>query len=397
MLESADQNRLAPLHGLRGMAALGVAVFFHYIHFGGAIGDHPLTNVAIVHWLYANGWLLVDLFFLLSGIIFTHRYLVPVAEGAVSGRTFLVRRLARLYPLHLFALLVCAGVEWTLLWFHQTPVIYPRADLYSFFLQAFYLHMAFWSGWAFNAPSWSVAAEILAYLSFFFIASRHPKRYVAGCIVMLLVGLSFETNAPQTNGGLLLMNGMMARALVGFYAGSLGYLAMRKAEQLGHARLFGWASLGAFVAVVVLGQRFGNDVWIGANAPVYALVVFPPLIFACLGVRPLRRALSLRPLVFLGDISYAIYLVHVPVQMIVLAVARANRITLPIGSPIFLAGYAATLLVTATLARYGIEKPASQWLRRHLLSRTAAVVETPALVPASAEAVAAGAQAAVAQ
>jgi peptidoglycan/LPS O-acetylase OafA/YrhL len=367
MLHSKDEPSLAPLHGLRGLAALGVAVFFHYVHFGGDPASYPLVDVEIVHWLYGNGWLLVDLFFLLSGIIFTRRYLEPVAQGEVTGRTFFILRLSRLYPLHLFALMVCAAVQWTLLWQHQAPVIYERVDLYSFFLQAVYLHTAFWNGWGFNAPSWSVAAEILAYLSFFWFASRQRRNYVAASLVTILIGLSFATSASPTNGGLLLLNGMLARGLLGFFAGSLGYLAMRKANQLGYGALFGRASLAAFLLIAVLGRRFGYEAWIGANGPVNSLVVFPPLVFACLGVRPLRWLLSLRPLVFLGDISYSVYLLHVPVQMVVVAVARARRLTLPVGNPVFLAGYAATVLLAATVVRYALEKPASRWLRRRFL------------------------------
>jgi peptidoglycan/LPS O-acetylase OafA/YrhL len=383
MREPAEEGGLAALHGLRGVAALGVAVFFHYIHFGGGIAEYPFASTEVAGWLYANGWLLVDLFFLLSGVIFTYRYLEPVAGGAVTGRQFFVLRLSRLYPLHLFTLGVCAAVEWTLLWFHQAPVVYDRVDLYNFFLQAFYLHVAFWNGWGFNAPSWSVAAEILAYLSFFYVASRHRKRYWAFAVAILLFGLDFETNVDQSRGGLLLLNGLLARGLVGFYAGSLGYLAMRKAVQLGYRKLFGGASLGAFLAVVILARRFGYNAWIGASAAANALVVFPPLIFACLCLRPLGRLLSVRPLVFLGDISYSIYLVHVPVQMLALALARAAKFSLPIRSPWFMAAYAATVVVAGTAVRYGLEKPASRWLRGRFLPRAAPVGQpAPALAAA---------------
>src|SRR5579863_6803906 len=165
-MSRTDDNRLAALHGLRGLSALGVAVFFHFAHFGGTTDDYPFASLPGIHWVYAQGLLLVDLFFVLSGVIFTHRYLAPVAAGKVSGRDFILLRFSRLYPLHICMLVACAAVEWTLLATHRTPVVYPSADLYNFVLQALYLHMAYFSTFAFNAPTWSVSAEILAYWSF---------------------------------------------------------------------------------------------------------------------------------------------------------------------------------------------------------------------------------------
>src|SRR5262252_1542846 len=109
-------HRLGALDGLRGLSALGIAVFFHFQHFGGDLAAYPLARHLPFTWLYTHGFVLVDLFFVLSGIIFTYRYLAPVAEGKVTGRQFFLLRFSRLYPLHLLTLLFCAGVEWSQLW-----------------------------------------------------------------------------------------------------------------------------------------------------------------------------------------------------------------------------------------------------------------------------------------
>src|SRR5579863_6680052 len=93
-MSRTDDNRLAALHGLRGLSALGVAIFFHFAHFGGTTDDYPFSSLPGIHWVYAQGLLLVDLFFVLSGVIVTHRYLAPVAAGtshrSVAGWQLLV-------------------------------------------------------------------------------------------------------------------------------------------------------------------------------------------------------------------------------------------------------------------------------------------------------------------
>ncbi len=369
---STNENRLAPLDALRGVAALGVAVFYHYVHFGGAPEAYPLARFDLFHWLYGNGWLLVDLFFLLSGVIFTYRYLEPVGDGRVDGRAFFILRFSRIYPLHLVTLVVCAAVEWSQLWQHQGPVIYEHTDLYSFFLQAVYLHVVFGPGWAYNAPTWSVGAEILAYLTFFLFASRYRRSYVGLCVATVAFGIGIQSGVVVP-----FINGSLARGLVGFYFGSLGYLGLRAVERLGYRALFGWTCLALFALVVFLAQRFGYDAWIGASPAANCLALFPPLVFASLSVAPLARLLSLRPFVFLGEISYGIYLVHVPLQMIVLAVARAHHLAIPTNQPLWLAGYGAGVVATATAVRYLIEKPAMRWMRRRFLSPAAGPTAVP--------------------
>ncbi len=243
-------------------------------------------------------------------------------------------------------------------------MVYDHAGLYDFVLQALYLHVAFFGGWAFNAPTWSVASEILAYCSFFLLASRYRKQYVNLSIVICLVALWIQSTAGSTGGGLLMINGSLARGLLGFYLGSLGYLAMRKLERAGHAALMGRACLVVSAVVGVLGYHFGYDAWIGNDAAANMLGVFFPLVFACLGIAPLNWLLRLRPLVVLGDLSYSIYLVHVPIQMIVLALASTYKIPISPEKPPLLVGYIATVIAVATLVRYTVEKPCSRWLRR---------------------------------
>lgn len=94
----ARARRLAPLDTLRGGAALAVALFSHFQHFGGDKAGYPFMAVAPVAWLYQRSWLLVDLFFLLSGIVLTYRYLEPLARRQLDGREFFLLRLSRLYP-----------------------------------------------------------------------------------------------------------------------------------------------------------------------------------------------------------------------------------------------------------------------------------------------------------
>ena len=346
--KESQSGRLAPLDALRGLAALGVSVFSHFQHFGGSKATYPFNSYLAVHWVYENAWLFVDLFFILSGIVLTYRYLEPIGARVIDGGRFFRLRLSRLYPLHVAALLTAAAVEWTLMAQHQAPVIYEKNDLYNFTLQLFYLHTFFEHGWSFNEPSWSVSGEVLVYLLFFLYARRYRTQYVIVSSLTIVLGIAVQ----QPSWNLPILNALIGRALVGFFLGSVGYLAMCRLDALGYGRAFGWACLGAFVLICVLASFIGFHEWIGSVPLPNALTVFPLVIFASLRVPPLARLLSLRPFTFLGDLSYAVYLIHVPLQMIFLAVMRARKVPVPTESPWLLAGFAGVLVVAATAVHF---------------------------------------------
>ena len=95
----AKAGRLDHLDGLRGLAALSVMI--GHIRWPSAIaGLPPFHNISL--------W--VDFFFVLSGFVIAHAYFEKISSG-LSVATFMGRRLARLYPLHLITLLAALAYE----------------------------------------------------------------------------------------------------------------------------------------------------------------------------------------------------------------------------------------------------------------------------------------------
>src|ERR1700737_2473765 len=90
---------LSNLTPLRGIAAMWVVVF----HFQVLVITFILPEQTL---LVAKGYLMVDLFFIMSGFIISHVYQQSFQAGIASGnfRRFIVARFARIYPLHLFTL-----------------------------------------------------------------------------------------------------------------------------------------------------------------------------------------------------------------------------------------------------------------------------------------------------
>ncbi len=359
--------RLASLDGLRGLAALGVA-FFHFQHFGGDAKSYPGATVEPATWLYTRGWMLVDFFFLLSGVVFTYKYLEPIAARRLGAREFFFLRLSRIYPLHVATLLVCAMIQWRLLLKGEAPLIYPHADLYHFVLNLFFFQNgAFEEGYSYNGASWSIATEVYAYVVFFALASRLRGRYVVGAVGAVAAALAVY----KARLALPFLNETVARAIVGFFVGSLLFSGVSHAQRLGRARAVGLAALVALAFVAAMASVIGYDAFIGGTgyrtAVPHVLGVFPLVIAVALSVTPVARILGARPLTYLGEISYAVYMLHVPLQMIVLSFVRARNITLPTGHPAMLAMFLGALLLLSALVHRTFEVPARSWLRRRLL------------------------------
>jgi peptidoglycan/LPS O-acetylase OafA/YrhL len=187
--------------------------------------------------------------------------------------------------------------------------------------------------------------------------------------VLALVGLSVYKLAWTYP----LANGYISRAILGFFVGSLLYLAIRRINATGYGMIAGGIMVAALVVVVVMVEAIGYDAFIGGSGfrivPSHVLVIFPIVLTMVLTLPWLARILSVRPLTFLGDISYSVYLVHVPVQMIILAVMEMQKKPVPAAEPIFFWIYFATLMGVAFASHRFFEIPVQNLLRRRLLTK----------------------------
>lgn len=163
-------GRLLEIDALRGLTALAVAFVFHIHHLLGYYRTGPLDGLPLFSWLHDYGFVLVDLFFVVSGFIFAHVYL-PNGRLETDARTFAAARFARLYPLHLVTLLAAATVL----------AVGPSAtaegccnDAYHFALNlAMLQETGLNEGMSFNTPSWSISVEVLCYVLFYLAPPWH--------------------------------------------------------------------------------------------------------------------------------------------------------------------------------------------------------------------------------
>jgi hypothetical protein len=159
---ASDSHELRPLTGIRGFAAIAVVIFHYFDSWKILFPDlQVFTNFA------SQGWLGVDLFFILSGFILSYVYCSGEKDLSFSKyRRFLWFRLARVFPNHLatlkFLLLLIGGAHF----FHiKISGDYP---IYGLPFQLTLTHAWPWfPGGQWNYPSSTISAEWFAYLCIF--------------------------------------------------------------------------------------------------------------------------------------------------------------------------------------------------------------------------------------
>jgi peptidoglycan/LPS O-acetylase OafA/YrhL len=343
---------IRPLTALRFFAAAWVVLFAFW----------PRLDVGFTPEIISKGYLGVEVFFILSGFILSHVYLPAAEEGRFRYGAFLKARLARIYPLHLICLAAIGvlGTAAVMLGRDIDPNILSMPSLVPNLLLMHAWGLAPVSGW--NHPSWSISAEWFAYLAFPGFAwitiklRRRPEAALAAALVLVFalnaLFLKFAgfplTKATYAWGAL--------RIVPCFALGCALYLVWRGgAVQSRTAALVGALIFGAALA-------FGAQV----DLPDPVLVAFAGglILFLAALSSTGSKALSNPVLVYLGEISYSIYMVHTLWDLVfVNGVSSALHIDnkqLPLGLWLVLM---AGVIPLAAASYHLIEKPARERVR----------------------------------
>ncbi|WP_244430089.1 acyltransferase family protein [Bradyrhizobium liaoningense] len=326
-----EKAHVQPLDSIRGIAATSV-VIHHLLLMPTFLAAFP-HNAWIDCSFFRSAWLLVDLFFVLSGMVMALSY-IENDFTRFSLREFMIRRLARVYPLHIVMLLanlvfrllriglVMAGVV------VAAPTAFEVNNAYSFGLNVLLLHsMGFIDYLSWNAPSWSISVEFYTYLVFGLIVLLALRMrslswfYVlsgllaVGSLVFIIFVLEKKSLELQTDFGLL-------RCFVGFFLGVLMVRIVDRLPAKPAPAVQGALQFVVMIASVALVSLAETNPAATFLAPVMfaiflgSLLAFPDALLV-------PRILVAKPLVWLGRRSYSIYMVHALVVLLAEYFVRA--------------------------------------------------------------------------
>ncbi len=293
--------------------------------------------------LFPGAWIGVDIFFVLSGFLITRLLAEEMRRNRRIGlRRFYIRRILRLFPA--YAMLLLADILFSTWVLHDTAIY--RAALVSAGYVMNWSRAFQWGPDASLGHTWSLSMEEQFYIVwpalFILLRRRWPLAWLVAALaamviwrnVLVLGGSTAERiyNGFDTHADTLLIGCILAVARPGERLREIaGRFAVVPVVALA-AILTGLSYRSPFVQTVGFSFAGFATAWI---------------IVAAMQPGWLKRALSVRPLTYIGRISYGLYLWHVPIVML---------------GPKFIHGYASLLLIplsvlVAALSHAFIEKP----------------------------------------
>jgi peptidoglycan/LPS O-acetylase OafA/YrhL len=293
--------RFRALDGLRGVAAL-LVVLLH------VEWSNHITRVRFV----ANGYLAVDLFFIISGLVISANYSTQIVDVRTFLR-FLALRFFRLYPLHFAVLAAFLGLE--CLKVAAPYALGLRAEhqpftggqsLPSLAANIFLVNgLGLFSTPGWNGPSWSISCEFVAYVLFAITAFLGLVRSRAFLVVGALATAIAYARLALTRGTLNVVYDLgLLRCVAGFFWGMLIHRWSIMASCRPLKQMQGY-EISVTVAVLLTMATMSGAL---------ILIVIPLFILLVALLRsdrgPVARLLTAEPAQYLGRISYSVYMVH---------------------------------------------------------------------------------------
>ncbi|HEY9759863.1 MAG TPA: acyltransferase [Oculatellaceae cyanobacterium] len=363
------RKQLKALTGLRIFAAMMI-VFYHSADSFSIDHKHIFSSLALVQG--------VSLFFVLSGFILTYNY--PTLATSQDRLKFMLMRLARIWPVH-FLTAIAATILLADHWLSHPYILLPNYLLLQGWIpiERFFFSL--------NSVSWSVSAELLFYCCFPFICPLvlcKPFRMIALFALMAATFVGVSRFFPETVGhlddvtsfGVAYINPLVrifefivGIATCGAYLKYRNQLSRLKGPILHIAEFTIVLIVLCFIGGV---KRWFNPIALDGMAPnlsrwvecssgvfVYAMLV----LFFALEKGWIQKILSRSLFVWLGEISYSVYLVH---WLWIKVFVRGDFAQLHLPRLANFGLYIFLVLASAALIHAFVEKPARAYLGRKI-------------------------------
>ena len=337
MSKPTPTSRIKELDALRGIGA-AMVVLFHYTSIYDRNYDHPGTLIPNVNLGYYG----VHLFFLVSGFV-----IYMTLQRTTGAQHFIISRITRLYPVYWVAVLITVAVAFLSAPITARSVGESIANLTMLQEYAGIRHL--------DGVYWTLSVELAFYAWMFAfwrigLLSRPLRMFLVwivanGVILGLAVALGsiLGTALPRAVYiGLITGHGNLFFAGIGFYC---------------------WRQQRSTANIVLILLTLVLELAFDPGAILVTLTLYG--LFALVVTNRLR-IIAARPLLYLGAISYPLYLIHQHIGYIVIRQLYAAQIDNPLlilGIPI------AVVLLLAAAIHHGIETPALRILRTRLLNR----------------------------
>jgi len=337
-------ENLPALTGVRALAALWVAAL-HFTRF-----DNRFYDVGVANELVRAGGLGVTVFFVLSGFIMTHVYRSKFRSNLSfsSWGDFLQNRVARLYPVHVVSaltMLAFAMVGWRYGFVPHGASFTPLSMLANATMTQVWFHGV----GSMNGVSWSISAEWFAYLLFpivYFSLWKIGKSW-PWIVAVLAVGACHLAHT----------HGAVVRISAEFPLGMVAYELQVRKQRAGFGKNAGTLIVLTYlIGLYYISYSYYAVATSLTSALLFSALVAPTDIFG--------KLLSTKVMVYLGEISYSIYMWHM-VVWIFLRRGLGVVLHVQVGPRLWLIALGLLLtLAVSSLSYHFVEEPGRKAIRK---------------------------------
>ena len=311
------------LDGFRGVLAIMVAIY-HTIWLS-HLQATPLFN---------NGPVLVDMFFVFSGFLMFTLYDGKITSGE-HAKSFMKRRIARIYPLHFFMLLVAVIYAFARIIAHYIGLAtYTEGEIlpfqagasdtiWSFLSNLTLTHsMGLHDSLSFNMPSWTVSVEFFAYFVFIgMMMFMRPKKGWHFIVLAAFIAVNYAILSRLKPDMDFHYDYGFWRCLGGFFTGVIAAYGYRRLKPSMDKLKANTADrpfmVGATIfEIIVLSIMTGFVIYCSGKAQFF---IAPVALIFVLGfsfdIGLISRFMSTKPMRYIAKISYSIYMVHVLISI----------------------------------------------------------------------------------
>lgn len=350
---SQADKKLNQLTTTRFFAALSV-VLYHGGHELGFLGLFPMLT---------SGPTAVNYFFVLSGFVLTLAYYRP--DAGFDFRKYLIARFSRIYPVYILSFVLTCVYYIDIISKIKSEKILANIFLYQAWIPRYAL--------SFNIAAWSLSVEVFFYLAFpflLFCVKRLSVKQVAWislgfwAVSQTLHAILFSTLIPEQ---INLLNYLPLFHLNSFLlglAGGVWYLAdsTRRTPNQFINRFTLMGSIGFVLLAISLREYMpslfrGFSLDAGLLAPFFLIIILA----LALDTTSLLQRLKHPWLVLLGDSSYALFILHIPLFWLFTLLLKWTGTTI-INSAKFSIHVLVSIFISILVFNY-MERPVRDWLR----------------------------------
>ena len=360
------KDRYSFFNILRILASIAIALFLHFrFHLLRPLQleGNPFMKSRLLWFLSNNSTVFVELFFIISGILFVLVYLPRIKEKKYTLDSFFLHRVIRLCPLAAITSIFVFIVQ--VLLYHGGYGLYDEKG--SVNLVGLAVDILFSGKRVFNATStnnmsiWYINVLILCSVIAYGLSvlyTKYPNKLMFGIPLFLGISIMYQDI------NYMFLNPSVARGLVAFFEGCLIEFCMEDFnDELGRMKI-----PISIVAVLILAisiwliiyKKSGYEPYIKNLYLYFDFYVYPSLILLLYNIDSINYICSTKIFKFFSDISFGIYLWNIPIYSIVYLVIKVTGITNNVLQqyimPLWLLLFVVHVIV-AILSFYIIEKP----------------------------------------